>query len=82
MSDVVESAAGRLWRDPVKVVIDPGRGGEAYSGAGERRDSNRLVGTLANSSSFPPLDTAAILLTKPSRKPMANEPTLLTGNLL
>lgn len=66
VSDIVESTAGGLWRDPVKVIVNPGWGGEAYAGAGTRRDSNGLVGTPANSSSFPPADTVA-WLTKPSR---------------
>lgn len=47
VSGVVESTAGGLRRDPVKVVIDPGRGSEAYAGAGERREVSSLLGNAS-----------------------------------
>lgn len=55
---IVESTAGGLRRDPVKVIVNPGRGGKAYPGAGEERKSMTGLGIPGNSRSFSPPETA------------------------
>lgn len=55
MSGIVESAAGGLWRDPVKVVVNPGRGGKAYAGAEKRRKRLTFGDSLETSALLSPV---------------------------
>jgi hypothetical protein len=34
VSDIVDSTAGRLWLNPVKIIINPGGRSKAYPGTG------------------------------------------------
>lgn len=61
VSGIVESTAGGLRCDPVKVVVNPGRGGKAYAGAGEKTKINDRPGIPGNSRSFSPPDTAVLV---------------------
>lgn len=44
VSGIVESTTGGLRCDPVKVVVNPGRRGKAYAGAGEKTKSMTGLG--------------------------------------
>lgn len=73
VSGIVESTAGGLWCDPVKVVVNPGRGGKAYAGAGEKTKSMTGLGFLGT-----PVPSPHLTLLYWCDCYVANKPALLT----